>query len=223
MNSYITRPEESAITHCLHEWRSGSREAENKLFGLVFPNLCRLASYILRAERGTHDLEPRDLVNQAYLRLAAAKDRDWQGRRHFFAVALLAMRRHVIDCARKRRKVQSVALEDEAKASVHDSADLDVMIRVRNLLDQLALISPNWRLIVELKYYVGLTDRETAERMGIKLRTMQRTLTAVRQWLRERAAGGRELKNTRGRTPGRTREGRAFVLKTRQTATQSTE
>ena len=72
------------------------------------------------------------------------------------------MRRHVIDCARRRRKVQSVALEEVAKEPRHDSADLDVLIRVRNLLDQLGRISPNWRMIIELKYYLGFTDKEIA-------------------------------------------------------------
>ena len=187
MTSYTARPEEGEIMHCLHEWRSGSLEAENELFRLAFPNLCCLASYILKGERCTHGLEPIDLVNQVYLRLAAAKDRDWQDRGHFFAVAARAMRRHVIDCARKRRKVQSVALEYAAKVPTDDSADLDLLIRVRNLLDQLARINPNWRMIVDVKYYLGLTDREAAQRMGIKVRTLQRTLTAVRRWLCERA------------------------------------
>ena len=64
MTSYTARPEEGEIMHCLHEWRSGSLEAENELFRLAFPNLCCLASYILKGERCTHGLEPRDLVNQ---------------------------------------------------------------------------------------------------------------------------------------------------------------
>ena len=64
MTSYTARPEEGEIMHCLHEWRSGSLEAENELFRLAFPNLCCLASYILKGERCTHGLEPIDLVNQ---------------------------------------------------------------------------------------------------------------------------------------------------------------
>jgi RNA polymerase sigma factor (TIGR02999 family) len=187
MYSYFACQEREEITHCLHEWRSGGREAENELFGLVFPDLCRLARYILKAEHGTTDQEPGDLVSQVYLRLAAAKNQKWQDRHHLLAVAARVIRRHIIDCARKRRKVQSFALEDEAKVAIPDSVDLDMLIRVRNLLDQLALISQNWRMIVELKYYFGLTDRETAQKMGIKLRTMRRRLTAMRQWLRERA------------------------------------
>ena len=185
MNTYISGTEISEITHCLHEWRSGSREAENRLFELVFPNLCRLANYILKAERGFSDLAPSDLVNQVYFRLAAAKDRDWRSREHFLAIAARAMRWHIIDCARRRRKVQFVALEEAANVAVDNSVDLDLLTDVHNLLDQLALISPNWRLIVELKCYLGLTDNETARRMRIKLRTMQRTWMAVIHWLNE--------------------------------------
>jgi RNA polymerase sigma factor (TIGR02999 family) len=205
MNSYLACPEEGKITHCLHEWQSGSHKAETALYELVFPNLCRLARYILKAEHSRHDLEPRDLVNQVYLRLTAAKKVDWQNRRHFFAVAGRAMRRHVIDCARRRHKVESVALESVAHLLTHDSADLDMLIHVRNLLDQLERINPNWRMIVELKYYLGFTDTEAAQRMGIKLRTMQRMLTDVKQCLYECGGGGRQLGRTV--TPEATRSG----------------
>jgi RNA polymerase sigma factor (TIGR02999 family) len=191
MNTDACRAEAGEITHCLHEWRLGNRKVENELFELVFPDLCRLANYILKAERGTSDLDPEDLVNQVYFRLAAAKDRDWQGRRHFFAVATRAMRRHIIDCVRRRRNVRFVSLEEVARVATHDSVDLEVRTCIRNLLDELAHIRPNWRMIVELKYYLGLTDREAAQRMGIKVRSMQRTWRAVRHWLYERvgAAG----------------------------------
>jgi hypothetical protein len=91
MNVYISAAEASKITHRLHEWSSGGPDGENRLFELVFPHLCRLASYILKAERGIWDLDPKDLVNQIYFRLAAAKNRDWQGSEHFFAVATQAI------------------------------------------------------------------------------------------------------------------------------------
>jgi DNA-directed RNA polymerase specialized sigma24 family protein len=80
-----------------------------------------------------------------------------------------------------------VALEQVARVVAHNSIDLDLLTCVRNLVDQLAHISPAWRLIVELKCYLGLTDRETARRTGIKVRTVQRTWTAAKHWLCERA------------------------------------
>ena len=90
------------ITHLLHQWRAGSREAENQLFTLVFPNLRRLAHYLMQRERKDHSLQATELVDELYFRLVAAKERDWQNRKHFFAIAARAMRRYLIDHARGR-------------------------------------------------------------------------------------------------------------------------
>src|SRR5437667_5884714 len=105
-------PEKSGdITQLLHKWREGSREAENELFTLVVPNLRRLARYLMKGERKGHSLQATELVDQIYFRMVAAKDRDWQNRRHFFAIASRAMRRHLIDHARGRPDVEFVSLE----------------------------------------------------------------------------------------------------------------
>src|SRR5579863_5817467 len=109
---YATMPDQTAdITGLLHKWRDGSREAENELFALVLPNLRRLARHFMRGERKGHTLQPTELVNQIYLRMVAAKDRDWQNRQHFYAIAARAMRRYLIDHARGRPNAEFVALE----------------------------------------------------------------------------------------------------------------
>ena len=90
------------ITHLLHKWREGSREAENELFTRVTPNLRRLARYLMKGERKGHSLQPTELVDQIYFRMVAAKDRDWRNRQHFYAIASRAMRRYLIDHARGR-------------------------------------------------------------------------------------------------------------------------
>src|SRR5258706_11339493 len=82
------------ITLLLHQWRSGSRTAENELFALVLPNLRRLAHYLMKGERKGHSLQATELVDQIYMRLVAAKDRDWRSRQHFFAISARAMRRY---------------------------------------------------------------------------------------------------------------------------------
>jgi RNA polymerase sigma-70 factor, ECF subfamily len=175
------------ITLRLHRWSAGSRDAENELFEVVFPGLRRLAQYLMKAERNGHPLEPGDLVNQIYFRLAAAKKLNWRNRAHFFALAGMAMRQHLIDCARARGGKEFVPFEECAESVLRDSTDLELLIGVGQLLDQLAVTNPDWRLVMELKCFRGLTDRATAAAMGIKLRTMQRMWADVREWLLERA------------------------------------
>jgi RNA polymerase sigma factor (TIGR02999 family) len=173
------------ITLLLREWRAGNRAAENELFALVLPNLRRLAHYLMKGERKGHSLQPTELVDQIYLRLVAAKDRDWQNRQHFFAISARAMRRYLIDHARGRPDAEFVALAGVENLFPADSAKLDLAFTVDRLLDQLADDKPEWCTLVELKYFLGVTDDEAAEMLGLKLRTMQRMWRDARQWLFE--------------------------------------
>jgi RNA polymerase sigma factor (TIGR02999 family) len=174
------------ITLLLHRWRTGSREAENQLFALVLPNLRRLAHYLMQRERKDHSLQATELVDQIYFRMVAAKERDWQNRKHFFAIAARAMRRYLIDHARARPDGDFVALEGMKEFLPADSAKVDLAITVDELLDQLEKTKPEWCMLVEVKFFLGLTDEEAAETLGIKLRSMQRMWRDARQWLFER-------------------------------------
>ena len=118
------------ITHLLHRWRAGSREAENQLFTLVLPNLRRLAHYLMQRERKDHSLQATELVDQIYFRMVAAKERDWQNRKHFYAIAARAMRRHLIDHARGRPAAEFVALEGFENILPADSPKVDLAIAV---------------------------------------------------------------------------------------------
>ena len=178
------------ITQLLHDWRDGSREAENELFALVLPNLRRLAHYLMKGERKGHSLQPTELVDQVYFRLVEAKDRDWENRRHFFAIAGRAMRRHLIDHARGRPDAEFIALEGIQNLLAADSAKVDLAITVDRLLEQLAATKPEWCTLVEVKYFLGLTDVEAAEALGMKLRTMQRMWLDARKWLFEQTESG---------------------------------
>jgi RNA polymerase sigma factor (TIGR02999 family) len=175
------------ITVLLQKWREGSREAENELFTLVTPNLRRLAHYLMKGERQGHTLQATELVDQTYFRLVRAKDRDWQNRAHFFAIAARAMRRQLIDYARGRPDGEVIALEDIKNSLPADSAKIDLAITVDRLLDRLAETKPEWCRIVEVKYFLGLTDEEAADVLGMKLRTMQRMWLDARKWLFEQA------------------------------------
>jgi RNA polymerase sigma factor (TIGR02999 family) len=173
------------VTRLLHQWRAGSREAENQLFALVIPDLRRLAHYLLKGERQGHSLQPTELVNQIYVRLVAAKNQDWQNRKHFFAIAARAMRRHLIDHARARPDAHFVAAEEWESLLPADSGKIDLAVTVAHLLDELSKINPEWCTLVELKYFLGLTDEETAEVLGKSLRQMQRMWSDARRWLFE--------------------------------------
>jgi RNA polymerase sigma factor (TIGR02999 family) len=181
------------ITQLLHKWRQGSREAEDELFTLVFPDLRRLARYLMKGERKGHTLQATELVDQIYLRLVASKDRDWRDRCHFFAIAARAMRRYLIDHARGRPDAQFVGLEGMRDFLPARTFEIDQAITVDRLLDELAEIHPEWCKLVEVKYFLGLTDEEAADVLGLKLRSMQRMWRDARQWLFEH----KELGNAR--------------------------
>lgn len=174
---------EGEITLLLRQWREGNREAENQLFALVLPGLRRLAHYLMQRERKGHSLQATELVDQIYFRMVAARDRDWQSRKHFFAIAARAMRRHLIDYARGRPAAEFVALEGFENVLSADSGKVDLAITVDRLLDELSETKPEWSMLVEMKFFLGLTDDEAAEAMGVKLRTMQRTWCDARKWL----------------------------------------
>jgi len=183
-------PEAGDITQLLHRWSAGSREAENQLFELVFPSLRRLAHALMKSERKDHSLQPTELVDQIYFRLVAARNRDWENRRHFFAIAARAMRRHLIDHARRRPNAHFVPLEEMQDFLPADSAKIELAVAIDTWLDELAGSRPEWCILVEVKYFLGLTDEEAAEALGIKLRTLQRMWKDARQWLFERVEAG---------------------------------
>ena len=178
------------ITLLLHQWREGSRSAENELFALVLPNLRRLAHHLMKGERKGHSLQATELVDQVYFRLVAAKDRDWQNRQHFFAIAARAMRRYLIDHARGRPNAEFVALEGIENLLPASSAKLDQAVTIDRLLEQLSETKPDWCTLVEVKYFLGLTDEEAADTLGLKVRTMQRMWRDARQWLFEHMESG---------------------------------
>ncbi len=178
------------ITLLLQRWREGSRTAENELFVLVMPNLRRLAHYLMKGERKGHTLQPSELVDQAYIRLVAARERDWRNRQHFFAIAARAMRRHLIDHARARPDVEFVPLNDIYSLLPADTTKVDLAMTVDRLLNQLEQTKPEWCTLVEFKYFLGLTDEEAARTLELKVRTMQRMWRDARRWLFEQMESG---------------------------------
>ena len=178
--------EPGGITELLHRWRTGDRDAESRLFEELMPELHAIAERCFRRERPGHTLQPTALVNEAFFRLAKAKNVEWQDRGHFFAIASMIMRRLLIDHARSRPDAELLPLEALPESVLANATPLEQAIAVDTLLDQLGKESPQQRQVVELKFSLGLTDEEAAEALNLKLRSLQREWFRARKWLFER-------------------------------------
>lgn len=174
------------VTVLLRQWRAGDREAESKLFRLLMPDLRKIAAHCFRGERPGHTLQPTALVNEAFLRLAKVKKIEWADRRHFLALAARVMRRYLIDHARSKPSVIFVPIEGLSERILGSRTPVDLAVAISALLDELETESPQRCAIVEMKFFLGLTDSEAAEALTLKLHTLQREWHRARVWLFER-------------------------------------
>lgn len=179
-------PTPGEITQLLIQVTQGDHEAESRLIPLVYDELRRLARRYMRHERPDHTLQATALVHEAYVRLAGEKEIAWQNRAHFFGVAANLMRRILVDHARaklaKKRggSDQQVSLDD---ALLVDLVSPKHFLDLDEALERLAQRDPRQSRIVELRYFGGLTEAETAEVLGISPRTVKRDWTVARAWL----------------------------------------
>jgi len=174
------------VTQLLHVWGTGDRSVEDRLFALVLPDLHKLAQRLMRGERRDHSLQATELLNEAYCRLLIARERDWQNRSHFLALAARAMRRLLIEHARSRPKAAKVPIGDLEELLRGRDSQIELALAIDGLLDEMSTAHPQWCSIVEFKFFLGFTDEETAEALGLRLRTMQRQYGDARCWLFER-------------------------------------
>jgi RNA polymerase sigma factor (TIGR02999 family) len=174
------------ITELLLDWRSGNKRAFDKLVPLVYTELRRLARNYMRRQRAGHSLETAALINEAYLRLLDYKDMRWQNRSHFFAVAAQAMRRILVDHARRRDYLKrgggalKVSLDAAAVVGEERAAEL---VALDDALHELAKFDPRKSQIVELRYFGGLSVEETADVIGVSPVTVMRDWRASKGWL----------------------------------------
>jgi len=174
------------ITRLLIELKSGRREAESELFPIVYNELRRLAKNYLRQERRDHTLQATALVHEAYLRLVHQHQVDWQDRAHFFAFAATLMRRILVDHARSLNASkraggrQRVALESVILFSEEQSGDL---LALDEALNRLTTWDARQSRIIELRFFSGLSIEETAEVLGLSVRTVKRDWSMARAWL----------------------------------------
>lgn len=174
------------ITQLLQQWRTGDRQAESRLFQLLLPDLQKIAGRCFRGERPGHTLQPTALVNEAFLRLANAKKIDWQDRGHFLSLAARVMRHYLIDHARSQPSVRFLPIEGLPEHILGRHSPLELVIGIDSLLDELETESHQRRAVVELKFFLGMTDDEAADALGLTLHTLQREWYRARRWLFER-------------------------------------
>src|SRR5262245_54909095 len=168
-------PEE--ITQLLREWSNGNKEALDRLMPVVYSELRRLAAHYMRHERPGHTLQSTALVNEAYLRLAGARETHWQDRAHFFAVASQIMRHILVDHARSYRYAKrgggaiKVSLDEVAILSEERASEL---IALDDALKDLEALDPRKSQVVEMRFFGGLSIDETAEVLKVSSMTIQR-------------------------------------------------
>lgn len=158
-----------------------------RLIPLVYDELRALASSQLRRERGEHTLSPTALVHEAFFRLVDQRSVNWQGKSHFFGVAAQAMRRILVDHARrrsaaKRGQQHQVTLDSEAGGSASDAGSEEVLA-VDEALQRLAQVDPRQAQLIELRYFAGFSIEETAELMQTSPATVKRDWAFARAWL----------------------------------------
>ena len=171
----------------LDQYRGGQIDGFEKLMALVYDDLRKLAAWQLQSERPDHTLRPTALVHEVYLKLTAQNPIQWHDKAHFFALAAQVMRHILVDYARNRQREKRgggsarIGLEDALNLSSHFDPEL---IALDETLEALAKKDPRKGLIVELRYFGGLSIEETAEALGVSATTVRREWTMAKAWLR---------------------------------------
>jgi len=189
------------VTELLLAWGAGDEAAREKLASLVYEELRRMARQYMAAERSNHILQPTALVHEVYLRLVDVKNVRWRNRAHFFAIAARLMRNILVDFARSQSRVKrggrSCSISLEEGPDVAQAPDVNV-VAVDDALLALARLDPRKSRVVELRFFGGLSVRETAEVLEISPDTVMREWKVAKLWLlRELSRGPRDRNNLR--------------------------
>jgi RNA polymerase sigma factor (TIGR02999 family) len=182
----------SDVTALLGELSAGEEDALARLIPLLYGELRRLAARCMRDERAGHTLQPTALVHEAFLRLSAQDRAQWRNRAQFIGVAGQLMRRILVDHARKRHAAKRAAAFvtlNEGLAS-DGRVDVEEILAVDQALTRLRDLDAQQARIVELRYFAGLSPQETAEALGLSLRTTEREWSMAKAWLRAQLATG---------------------------------
>lgn len=167
--------------------QSSDAHDEEALLELVYAELHRVASGLLRHERAGHTLQPTVLVHEAWFKLVGQREVDWQGRAHFFALAARLMRRILVDHARSRHRLKRGGAQ--VRVSLDDNQPLtpesgDDVLAVHDALKRLAELDDRQARIVELRFFGGLSVDEVAAVLQVSKRTVEADWTLAKAWLR---------------------------------------
>jgi RNA polymerase sigma factor (TIGR02999 family) len=181
------RPPGGDITNLLHIWRGGDKNAFEHLIPLVYDELHRMALRYLAGERSHHSLQATGLVNEVCVRLLGWDRARWENREHFFGVSAQMMRRVLVDIARRRRADRRgggaairVALDDIDLPAPAVDQDL---VAIDQALELLAAKDSRKARVIELRFFGGLSMEETAQALGVSLRTVHNDWAFARAWL----------------------------------------
>jgi RNA polymerase sigma factor (TIGR02999 family) len=188
------------VTVWLSRWRAGQKDALEHIVPLVYDELRQVARRHLSREPSPHALSATTLVHEAYLRLLGQRQVNAHDRPEFLAVAGYTMRRILVDDARRRTRLKRgghetpIPLDDEP-ASLLDEGDAEQVLALDDLLERLAAFEERAARIVEYRIFAGLTLEETATALDVSVKTVQRTWSTARAWLRKellsRSSGAR--------------------------------
>ena len=174
------------VTQLLQQWSLGQQDALDRLLPTIYDELRRLAAAYLRRERRDHTLQATALVHEAFLKLVDQREVHWQNRAHFFGIAAQMMRRILIDHARAhgatKRGSGVPPLSLEEALVVVPAATVD-LLALDEALTRLARVDPQQGRVVELRFFGGLTIKETAEVIGISTATVERDWILAKAWL----------------------------------------
>lgn len=202
----MTATSPDQVTQLLIEWSNGDPSALERLMPLVHDELRRLAHYYMSRERPDHTLQTTALVNEAYLRLIDYKKIQWQKRTHFFAIAAQVMHRILVEHARANSrvkrggKIRKVSLDDD-EVCVFTEARSDELLALDEALSRLAALDERKGKVVELRFFGGLTNEETAEVLNVSVNTVMRDWSLAQAWLRRELT--MQAQSGEGRLSGR--------------------
>src|SRR5258706_4758817 len=180
------------VTQLLQAASAGDPRAAAELLPLVYEEPRRLAAHRLTGEPHERTLQPTALVHEAWLKISGGDERTWNGRQLFFAAAAEAMRRILVDRARRRQAAKRVAGAERIDANELDipaPAPDDQLLAVNEALAKFATVDARKAELVKLRYFVGLTFEEAAEVLGIAVPTAKQWWAYARAWLRVEICG----------------------------------